>query len=36
MYKETAANNQLNDRMTITPDIVFDAILRHAQTRDAT
>jgi hypothetical protein len=34
--KETAANNQLNDRMTVAPNIVFDTILRHAQTLDAT
>jgi hypothetical protein len=36
IYKETAAKNQLNDRMTVTPNVAFDTILRHVQTRDAT
>jgi hypothetical protein len=36
IYNETAAKNQHNDRMTVAPSIIFDKILRHAQTRDAT
>jgi hypothetical protein len=35
IYRETAVNNQLNDRMTVAPNIIFDTILRHTHTRVA-
>jgi hypothetical protein len=34
IHKETAANNQLNDRMTAKPNILFDVILCHTQPLD--
>jgi hypothetical protein len=34
IHTETAANNQLNDRMTAKSNIFFDVILRHIQALD--
>jgi hypothetical protein len=33
IYKETARNNQLNDRLTVTPNIIFDTFLRSVDTK---
>jgi hypothetical protein len=33
MYKETKNNNQINDRHTVTPNIIFDTILRTSNDR---
>jgi hypothetical protein len=29
MYKETGSNNPINDKLTVTPNIIFDTILRN-------
>jgi hypothetical protein len=29
MYRETIIDNQLNDKNTVAPNAIFDAILRH-------
>jgi hypothetical protein len=29
IYRETLNNNHLNDKYTVTPNAIFDAILRH-------
>jgi hypothetical protein len=29
IYKETASNNQINDKLTVTTNIIFDTILRN-------
>jgi hypothetical protein len=28
IYKETANKNQLNDRLTVAPNVIFDTLLR--------
>jgi hypothetical protein len=34
IYKETASNNQLNDKLTVTPNIIFDTILRNTEAHE--
>jgi hypothetical protein len=36
IYKETAINNQINDRLTVTPNVITDTILRNVDTRSVT
>jgi hypothetical protein len=36
IHRETVANNQLSNKMTIKPNIIFDAIIRHTQPPDVT
>jgi hypothetical protein len=36
IHRETGANNQLNEKMTTKPNIIFDVILRHTQPCDVT
>jgi hypothetical protein len=33
IYKETDANNQLNDKSTVTPNIIFDTVIRNMAAR---
>jgi hypothetical protein len=33
IYKETKNNNQINDRLTVTPNIIFDTTLRKSNDR---
>jgi hypothetical protein len=36
IHRETVANNQLNEKMTTKPNIIFDVILRYTQPPDIT
>jgi hypothetical protein len=36
IHRETTANNQLDEKMTTKPNIIFDVILRHTQPPDVT
>jgi hypothetical protein len=36
IHRETVANKQLNEKMTIIPNIILDVIVRHTKPRDVT